>query len=228
MDHQIGRLMDRLDELGIADDTIVIFTSDNGMNLGQHGIWGKGNGTFPQNMYDSSVKVPFIASWPGHFAKGAVCSELFSHYDILPTLCHLAGCPVNTKQEIPGHSFARWLEEPELESSRPVVVFDEYGPVRMIRDKEWKLVLRYPYGPNEFYHLTEDPDETENLFHDPAQEVRIVAMRRQMEEWFLRYSDPDLDARKEGVTGTGQYCRAGSRAHLLEKYGPMPRPVKNE
>ena len=53
-------------------------------------------------------------------------------------------------------------------------------------------------------------------------------MRRQMEEWFLRYSDPDLDARKEGVTGTGQYCRAGSRAHLLEKYGPMPRPVKNE
>ena len=52
--------------------------------------------------------------------------------------------------------------------------------------------------------------------------------RRQMEEWFLRYSDPDLDGRKEGVTGTGQYCRAGSRAHLLEKYGPMPRPVKNE
>ncbi len=228
MDHQIGRLMDRLDELGIADDTIVIFTSDNGMNLGQHGIWGKGNGTFPQNMYDSSVKVPFIASWTGHFAKGAVCSELFSHYDILPTLCHLAGCPVNTKQEIPGHSFARWLEDPELESSRPVVVFDEYGPVRMIRDKEWKLVLRYPYGPGEFYHLTEDPDETENLFHDPAQEERIVAMRRQMEEWFLRYSDPDLDARKEGVTGTGQYCRAGSRAHLLEKYGPMPKPVKNE
>ena len=51
-------------------------------------------------------------------------------------------------------------------------------------------------------------------------------MRRQMEEWFLRYSDPDLDARKEGVTGTGQYCRAGSRAHLLEKYGPLPRPRK--
>ena len=70
MDHQIGRLLDRLEELGLTEDTIVIFTSDNGMNLGQHGIWGKGNGTFPQNMYDSSVKVPFIASWPGHFAQG--------------------------------------------------------------------------------------------------------------------------------------------------------------
>ncbi len=228
MDHQIGRLLDRLEALGLAGDTLVIFTSDNGMNLGQHGIWGKGNGTFPQNMYDSSVKVPFLASWPGHFPEGAVCSELFSHYDILPTLCELAGCPVRTRQELPGRSFARWLRDPALESTRPVVVFDEYGPVRMIRDKEWKLVLRYPYGPGELYHLADDPDETHNLFDDPACEERIIRMRRQMEEWFLRYSDPDLDARKEGVTGTGQYCRAGSRAHLLKKYGPMPKPVKEE
>lgn len=228
MDDQIGRLLDRLDALGLTGDTLVIFTSDNGMNLGQHGIWGKGNGTFPQNMYDSSVKVPFLASWPGHFPEGAVCGELFSHYDILPTLCELAGCPVRTRQELPGHSFARWLRDPALESARPVVVFDEYGPVRMIRDKEWKLVLRYPYGPNELYHLTVDPDETENLFDDSSQEARILAMRRQMEEWFLRYSNPDLDARKEGVTGTGQYCRAGSQAHLLQKYGPIPKPVKEE
>ena len=118
MDHQIGRLLDRLEELGLAEDTIVIFTSDNGMNLGQHGIWGKGNGTFPQNMYDSSVKVPFIASWPGHFAQGAVCSELFSHYDILPTLCDLCGLPVHTRQALPGRSFRRWLWEPDLADSR--------------------------------------------------------------------------------------------------------------
>lgn len=228
MDHQIGRLMDKVKELGISEDTVIIFTSDNGMNLGQHGIWGKGNGTFPQNMYDSSVKVPFLISWPGHTAEGAVCHELFSHYDILPTLCSLAGCEAETEQQLPGRSFEKWLARPELADSQPIVVFDEYGPVRMIRDKEWKLVLRYPYGPGELYHLTADPDETRNLFDDPACEERIIRMRRQMEDWFLRYSDPDLDGRKEGVTGTGQHCRAGSRAHLLEKYGPVPAPVREE
>ena len=228
MDFQIGRLLDKLEDLGLAEDTLVIFTSDNGMNLGQHGIWGKGNGTFPQNMYDSSVKVPFIASWPGHIPEGKVCSQLFSHYDILPTLCDLAGCSTKTRQELPGESFAGWLRDPDLPAHRPVVIFDEYGPVRMIRDREWKLVLRYPYGPNELYHIAEDPDETRNLFDDPAYESRILSMRRQMEEWFLRYTDPDLDGRKEGVTGTGQYCRAGSRAHLVKKYGPMPKYAKDE
>ena len=101
MDHQIGRLMDKLTELGLSEDTMIFFTSDNGMNLGQHGIWGKGNGTFPQNMYDSSVKVPFIASWPGHFAQNAVCRELFSHYDVLPTICQLSGAPLATARDCP-------------------------------------------------------------------------------------------------------------------------------
>lgn len=228
MDQQIGRILDRLGTLGLADNTIIFFTSDNGMNLGQHGIWGKGNGTFPQNMYDTSIKVPFIASWPGHFAEGRVCSELFSHYDILPTICQLAGCTPRTTQKLPGSSFVPWLERPELQSENSIVVFDEYGPVRMIRDKEWKLVLRYPYGPNKFYHLSEDPDETRNLFCDPVYEDRILDMRRRLEEWFLQYSDPDLDARKEGVTGTGQRCRPGTGAHLLQKYGPVPKPVREK
>lgn len=226
MDHQIGRLMDRVRELGIENDTVIIFTSDNGMNLGQHGVWGKGNGTFPQNMYDSSVKVPFLISWPGHTARNAVCRELFSHYDILPTLCSLAGCPADTPQKLPGRSFADWLPHPGQEDPRPVVIFDEYGPVRMIRDKEWKLILRYPYGPDECYHLASDPGETVNRIKDPDCEAQILKMRRQLEAWFLKYSDPDLDGRKEGVTGTGQRCRAGSRAHLLEKYGPVPSPVR--
>lgn len=64
MDANIGRLLDRLEEKGLAENTIVIFNADNGMNMGHHGIWGKGNGTFPQNMFDTSVKVPFIFSYP--------------------------------------------------------------------------------------------------------------------------------------------------------------------
>lgn len=228
MDYQIGRIIKKLAELDILENTVIIFTSDNGMNLGQHGIWGKGNGTFPQNMYDSSVKVPFIASWKGHFAENAVCNELFSHYDILPTLCRLTELPCDTLQKLPGESFSEWLYNPLKQNDREIVIFDEYGPVRMIRDKKWKLVLRYPYGPNELYNLDGDPEEEENLYNDETYNEKIIVLRTQMEKWFQKYSDENFDARCEGVTGTGQHCRPGVYAHLKEKYGAIPKFVRND
>ena len=87
----VGRDLDRLEEQGVRENTLVIFTSDNGMNMGHHGIYGKGNGTFPQNMYDTSVKVPALISRPGHVPEGAVNDDLLSHYDIMPTLLDYLG-----------------------------------------------------------------------------------------------------------------------------------------
>ncbi len=72
LDRGVGAILRRLEELGLRENTLVIFGGDNGMNMGHHGIWGKGNGTFPQNMYDTSVKVPFLMSWPGHLPQGVV------------------------------------------------------------------------------------------------------------------------------------------------------------
>ena len=83
MDAGVGQLLDRLEELGIAEDTLVIFTADNGMNMGHHGIWGKGNGTFPFNLFDTAVKVPFIARWQGKIPAGRVTESMCSHYDII-------------------------------------------------------------------------------------------------------------------------------------------------
>lgn len=223
MDHQIGLMIDKLEELNILDNTVVIFTSDNGMNMGQHGIWGKGNGTFPQNMFDSSVKVPFLVMWKNHIAKDKVCSEMFSHYDILPTICELSGISCETKQNIPGRSFLDWLDNPEKSEEAPIVIFDEYGPVRMIRYHDWKLVIRYPYGPNELYNLIDDPNEDKNLYDEEKYAEKILQMRTAMEKWFLEYSDPAIDARNEGVTGTGQHCRPGVYAHMTEKYGAIPK-----
>ncbi len=91
MDADIGRLLDRLEELDMRENTIVIFTADNGMNMGHHGIWGKGNGTFPFNMYDTAVKVPLLISWPGHYKAGVVCRRMCSQYDFFPTLMDMAG-----------------------------------------------------------------------------------------------------------------------------------------
>ena len=64
LDRGVGQIIAKLEEMGVYENTLFIFSSDNGMNMGHHGIWGKGNGTFPMNMYDTSVKIPMIVSMP--------------------------------------------------------------------------------------------------------------------------------------------------------------------
>ena len=106
MDADVGRLLDKLEALGIAEDTIVMFMADNGMNMGHHGIWGKGNGTFPFNMYDTAVKVPFLVSWPGHYPSGVVCRRMCSQYDFFQTLLDMVGIRRQLPDGLPERSFA--------------------------------------------------------------------------------------------------------------------------
>lgn len=209
MDAGIGRLLDRLRQTGLSENTIVLFTSDNGMNMGHHGIWGKGNGTFPQNMYDSSVKIPFLAAWPGHIPAGVVSDHMLSHYDVFPTLMEYLGIHAETKQPLPGSSFAGILRGEKLAEEHPVVVFDEYGPVRMIRTKTWKYVCRLPYGPDELYNLAEDPDEKRNLIDEDAAAPEKERLRGELTAWFASWVDPNVDASRECNTGYGQLCRPG-------------------
>lgn len=204
MDASLGRILHRLEKDGLLEDTLIIFTSDNGSNMGHHGIWGKGNGTCPVNMYDTSVKIPALFSCPGRIRPGQVCHEMVSHYDFYETILDFVGIPFEKQEDMPGISFAPILTG-ECEHVRDsIVVFDEYGPCRMIRSQEWKLVLRYPDGPNELYHLTEDPGEDNNLYHDPAYAELTASMSAQLRGWFEKYVDPRFDGSKEKVTGKGQ------------------------
>ena len=122
------------------------------------------------------------------------------------------------RQPLPGRSFVPWLTQPDLPQPAPVVVFDEYGPVRMIRSQTHKLVVRYPYGYHEFYDLEKDPNEEHNLIDDPAYGELILTYRRKLEKWFNSYANPDIDGSREGVTGSGQLCSAGLYAQKLVKY----------
>ena len=218
MDRNIGRILDHLEQTGQRENTIVIFTADNGMSMGHHGIWGKGNGTFPQNMYDTAVKVPFLISWPGVIPQGQVCKNMVSAYDIFPTLVDFLGLPSHACEKLPGHSFAPLLRGESEKESGDVVIFDEYGPVRMIRTDRYKYIHRYPYGYNEFYDLEQDPGEEHNRYDDPACEEIILELRRRMEKWFERFVDPAIDGTKEAVTGKGQRCSAGIYAEKLRHF----------
>ncbi|HEV2126547.1 MAG TPA: sulfatase-like hydrolase/transferase, partial [Chloroflexota bacterium] len=219
MDANVGRLLDRLETLGLRENTLVLFTSDNGFSCGHHGFWGKGNGTFPMNMYENSVTVPTLVSLPGRVPSGLVSEALLSHYDVFPTLLDYAGLPIPDAESLPGRSFAPLLRGEAASGQEYVVagtapdgprpIHDEYGPVRMVRTREWKYVHRYPYGPHELYDLMNDPDERVNLVDDPARQPVRRELKAELDGWFVRYSDPARDGAREPVTGKGQLGLAG-------------------
>jgi len=219
MDRSIGQLITKLEDLGIRENTLIVFTSDNGMNLGQHGIWGKGNGTFPQNMFDSSVKVPMMMSQPGLIAANRTEEGLFSHYDIMPTLLDYVGLDDKKwTQGLPGQSFSSLLKGEPYHQETDVVVYDEYGPVRMIRSGEWKYVHRYPFGPHELYQMNKDPEERLNLIDDVTYESVVIEMRARLTEWFAKHVDPSVDGAVLPVTGDGQTNLPGVHSKGIQAF----------
>lgn len=234
MDAGVGRILDWLEDHGLRENTLILFSSDNGMNMGHHGIFGKGNGTFPFNMYDTSVKVPMIISQPGHVPQGTVSTHMLSHYDVYPTLLDIAGISNPQAGTLPGRSFASLLsgeahghgeDFPERET---VVVFDEYGPTRMIRTREWKYIHRYSYGPHELFDLVNDPGERKNLVDEPQHQSRIEHMKDLLDSWFVQYVDPHFDGVREAVTGKGQLTWAGPAGHGKKAFADDWKYISNQ
>jgi arylsulfatase A-like enzyme len=216
MDRDVGRILERLEQHGIRQRTLVVFTSDNGFSCGHHGFWGKGNGTFPLNMYENSVKVPFLVSQPGRVPAGRVVGEMLSAIDLMPTLLAYTGVdlPEALRRGRAGRSFAELLEGGTAPARDRVVIYDEYGATRMIRTAEWKYVQRYPAaggreGPNELYDLVNDPDERANRAYDPEQQRRIRELRGMLESWFAEQATAEHDGRNLPVAGGGQLRPVG-------------------
>jgi arylsulfatase A-like enzyme len=208
MDADVGRLLDKLEEKGIREETLVVFVSDNGFSCGHNGFWGKGNGTYPLNMFENSVKVPAVMSQPGRIPEGFVQPAMVSAYDFFPTLLDYLGLPIPEQQNLPGESFLPQLLG-ESGGRDHVVIYDEYGSTRMVRTAHWKYVHRYLSGPNELYDLVNDPRERNNLVEHQDQVSRVGEMRGILETWFARYVRPEKDGRDIGVSGSGQLRPVG-------------------
>ena len=121
-------------------------------------------------------------------------------------------------EEMNEYMIKRWNEK--VRNRDEVVIFDEYGPVRMIRTKEWKYVHRYPYGKHELYHLVDDPGEEKNLYGLPEYKKLVTQLKGRMEKWFCTYSDPAIDGVRSAVNGSGQLCRPGVYAIYEDPFAP--------
>ncbi|MCC6861638.1 MAG: sulfatase-like hydrolase/transferase [Bryobacterales bacterium] len=178
LDFHIGRLLRELRERGLYEDTIIIYSGDNGLALGSHGLMGK------QSLYEHSMKVPLMFSGPG-IRRGRTDALVYL-LDIYPTVMELVGGRM--PPGLDGISL-----QPVIQGRARGVrdsLFTAYRDVqRAVRDERWKLI-RYPkIGKTQLFDLRGDPDETRDLASDPGQADRIRRMTALMEKWRRRVGD---------------------------------------
>ena len=188
MDDGVGRILDELETQGMTDNTLVVYTSDHGLCLGHHGIWGKGNGSQPLNMLEESIRAPLICKLPGVIAAGLRSDAITTHCDLHTTLLDFADALPADSRGYPGRSFRRLLQGEEIDWLD--CYYGEYGTTRAIRDQRFKLVKRYAEGQNLLHDLENDPREEVNLYDDPAQKDRVARMTGQLDDFFSSYESP--------------------------------------
>lgn len=201
LDDDIGALLSLLDELGIDDDTVVMLSSDNGPH-GEGGhdpeFWDS-NGPFrgmKRSLHDGGIRVPMLARWPGTIAPGSVSDHVSAHWDVLPTLCELAG--VAPPEGIDGISMVPTLTGEGEQQQHDYLYWEFYerGGKRALRMGPWKAVqngLRDdPDAPIELYDVTRDPGEQHDV---AADHPKVVA---QAARWLAAAHTPDPRWRYRG------------------------------
>ena len=189
VDESVERLGNTLAELGLAENTIVIYSSDQGFYIGDHGWYDK------RWMYEESLKMPFIVKWPGVVKAGSRNRNLIQNLDYASTFLDIAGAPI--PGDLQGLSLLPLLkgENPENWRSSIYYHYYEYPSVHMvprhygIRTRRYKLIHFYQFGEWEFYDLREDPDELTNAYDDPQYAQAIKRHKNQLERLRVAYQD---------------------------------------
>ncbi len=199
VDRNVGRVLAALDRLKLAENTVVIFTSDHGFNLGHNGIYHKGNGIwvtktkrpdrpnlsgkYRPNLYDHSLRTPALVRWPGQIRPGALIGETVSSLDWFPTLVALAGGELRRDEVVRGRSLLPLLRGEKI-PGWDNDFYAEYSmriycrtDLRMYRTAQWKLVRDF-LNPteDELYDLRADPAESRNRINDTADPVVRAAV----------------------------------------------------
>ena len=190
VDESVGTLMSTLDELGIADDTVVIYSSDQGFYIGDHGWYDK------RWMYEESMKMPFVIKWPGTIAPGSRdAKHMIQNIDYAPTFLEMAGAAI--PKDIQGVSLMPLLKGESPTDWRKSLYYHyyEYPSVHMvprqngIRTDRYKLIHFYQFDEWELYDLEKDPDELMNLYENPEQAPQLATLKKQLKDLQAFYED---------------------------------------
>jgi arylsulfatase A-like enzyme len=185
MDEQIGRMLHALEEQGLTDKTLVVFTSDHGIAIGSHGLRGK------QNMYEHTIGVPLLIAGP-EVVRGKTCHAQVYLRDLFPTMCEMAALDIPDAVE--AKIFAPVLRG-QSESHHNEIFGYFRDSQRMIRTDRWKLIY-YPRLPRyQLFDLENDPAEQDNLAADPARAEQFMELRTRLADWMAASEPPGITAR---------------------------------
>jgi len=192
VDDNLGRLLDYMDSTGLSQNTVVVYTSDQGFYLGEHGWFDK------RFMYEESFSTPLIIKWPGVVAPGSVNTDLVSNLDFAETFLDIAGLPI--PEDMQGQSMLPLLQSENTDWRESVYYhYYEYPGVHAVkrhygvRTNRYKLIhFYYDIDEWELYDLKNDPSELQNVYEDPEYLEIRAEMHQELEKAMVKYGDgPD-------------------------------------
>jgi arylsulfatase A-like enzyme len=171
MDAQVGPVLDALDRLGLTDTTVVVFTSDHGYHLGDHGLWQK------MSLFERSARVPLVIAAPGISARGTAAGGPVELVDLYPTLADLAG--ITPPGPLDGVSLAPLLENPA--TTVRDAAFTQVRNGYSMRTERWRYI-EWQAGEQgaQLYDMERDPGETTNLAHDPRHAATVAELKARL------------------------------------------------
>jgi arylsulfatase A-like enzyme len=190
VDDNVGRLLDWLDRNGLAKNTIVIYTSDQGFFLGEHNFFDK------RFMYEESIRMPFLVRWPGRITAGSTSSSIVLNVDFAPTLLAAAGQSVPSDMQ--GRSFLPLLQGGKLKNWRTSMYYRYYHPGHHnvsahygVRTDRYKLIYFNKLDQWELFDLKKDPHEVKNAYGDAAYSGTVKKLRNELHRLKKELKDND-------------------------------------
>ena len=186
LDTQAGRIIRALEEAGVLDRTLIIFSSDHGLAMGSHGLMGK------QNQYEHTIGVPLIIAGPTVRAGVGVAAPCYLR-DLFPTICDITGTAI--PPTVQGRSLAAVLRGESAETY-PAIFGRFTDTQRMMRTTDgWKLIWYPKIARTQLFHVSEDPDELRDLAEDKGETERLRRMMADLQTWLRDQGDAAMEGR---------------------------------
>ncbi len=195
VDNGVGQVLETVDQDGLSEDTLIIYTSDHGMSLGEHGFWGHGEDTWPANTHREANNVPLIVRPPGGQQTSSRFDQLVGTVDIFSTILDYADVSAGAFPNSPSRSIRSLIESGEFPQDDGI--FMEQEETRAVRTRDWLLMHRfssksYDFG-DQLYDLVNDPDERENLAEKPEYADVKMFLEAKLNAYFSQYSNAKWD-----------------------------------